>query len=608
MVTMVSRWRKRFILILIVIFLFSTTGIALGLPKDVKGHWAEGVITEMYKNTVATGYNDNTFRPDSTITRAEFVALINRFFGYTETVPITFSDIADNSWYKADVARAIAAGYITGYEDNTFRPDNLLTRQEAAKILATLQKLESPEQNKIEIFTDAVRVKDWAFTAMNALVKFGVIKGYPDNTLRPEGYITRAEAVHLLKKILPQLQSVSLTNGVLAVYFDRAINQLSKDDIIVQAKIDNRPYDLQILSVLLNNIFMVSPIPQTNSYQTLDIAVYAAPNSNKIAGSASATITIPPYSPASPNEAPTKPVITRTPSSGIVTELTPVTITATSTDPDGDNIHYVWSGRIAETSVYPLGRHVVTVKAVDEHGAESEAAAIVFFVVDSATGSGGVMLIGPESRIYENGIDGATITHYTFNVPSVSGHWGDDYAWIKGLNVNTREWEEIEFEYTANGIYLEGSLPPGKYSRLEFFYYASHCMYGKSNITYTVDFVFTDLGPDVPPEAAPVAQGVTISGTAGTGEIVTGNYTYTDANGDLEGSSTYQWYHADDATGANKVAIEGATQKQYTVTSDDSSKYLIFEVTPVALTGVTGTITGNAAASTALLVPGISEN
>jgi len=189
------------------------------------------------------------------------------------------------------------------------------------------------------------------------------------------------------------------------------------------------------------------------------------------------------------NNPPSTPVITRTPSGANVSPNDNVTIKASSTDPEGDHITYVWSGRPAETTKYHLGKQIITVKAVDSAGAESQPAAIVFFVVDPTNG-GGMTLVDKESRIYENGISGATIVRYTFNVPSVSGHYGDDYAWVKGYNRNTGQWEQIDYRTTNNGIYMTGTMAKGKYTKLEFFYYASHCMYGKSNITYTVEYSF----------------------------------------------------------------------------------------------------------------------
>lgn len=93
----------------------------------------------------------------------------------------------------------------------------------------------------------------------------------------------------------------------------------------------------------------------------------------------------------------------------------------------------MWENRPAESNVYPLGKNVVRVKAVDSTGAESPWAAIVFFVADG-NGSGGMTLTGPDSTILENGIEGATITKYTFTVPPVSGHSGNDYGRVRGYN------------------------------------------------------------------------------------------------------------------------------------------------------------------------------
>lgn len=190
------------------------------------------------------------------------------------------------------------------------------------------------------------------------------------------------------------------------------------------------------------------------------------------------------------NQAPSTPVITRAPNGNSVPPNTPVTITAVSTDPEGDAITYVWEGRPSETAVYPLGKNTIRVKAVDAAGAESPWTAIVFFVADSTNG-GGMTLTGPESVILENGIEGATITEYTFTVPPVSGHSGSDYGRVRGYNVLTGVWDQLDYQTTTNGITFSRTLTPGIYTRLEFYYYTNHnCMYNKSNITYSVKYYF----------------------------------------------------------------------------------------------------------------------
>ena len=189
------------------------------------------------------------------------------------------------------------------------------------------------------------------------------------------------------------------------------------------------------------------------------------------------------------NEAPTV-ILTATPTRTTKDGKFFVDIKATATHADGDAITYVWEGGPSETAVYELGKHVVRVKAVDSTGAESPSAAVVFFVMDSS-GSGGMTLTGPSSTINESGIDGATITDYTFTVPPVSGHSGNDYGRVRGYNILTNQWDQLSYGTTSNGITFTKNIGAGIYSKLEFYYYTDHdCMYNKSNITYTVNYHF----------------------------------------------------------------------------------------------------------------------
>ena len=88
-------------------------------------------------------------------------------------------------------------------------------------------------------------------------------------------------------------------------------------------------------------------------------------------------------------------------------------------------------------------------------------------------------------------------------------------------------------------------------------------------------------------QTPPTASAVTVSGTAKVGETLTGNYTYADAESDVEGTSTFKWYRATDNSGTGKTEIAGANAKTYTLQSADLGKHISFEVTPVAATGTT---------------------
>ncbi|MBO9607114.1 MAG: hypothetical protein J7639_14235 [Paenibacillaceae bacterium] len=105
--------------------------------------------------------------------------------------------------------------------------------------------------------------------------------------------------------------------------------------------------------------------------------------------------------------------------------------------------------------------------------------------------------------------------------------------------------------------------------------------------TFYVDdlAVSADSGAEPPVNAAPTAGNVGISGTAETGNLLTGTYTYADAEADAQGTSVFQWYRATSADGSDRTAIAGATALTYTVTRADEGRYVLFGVTPVASTG-----------------------
>jgi WD40 repeat protein len=107
---------------------------------------------------------------------------------------------------------------------------------------------------------------------------------------------------------------------------------------------------------------------------------------------------------------------------------------------------------------------------------------------------------------------------------------------------------------------------------------------------------------------APVASNVDFTGDLSVGATVTGEYTYTDSENDVEGASKYQWYYASDASGTDMLKIIGETGITYTVTQDISEKYIAFEVTPVAETGGADYLVGTPVMTTFKLITEITDN
>ena len=169
--------------------------------SDIKGHWAESTITSWQDKALISGYTDGTFKPDNSITRAEFASMVNKALGLTEKGEVPFSDVQSGSWYYDAISIAVKAGYCSGYEDGTFKPDATITRAEAAVMIALAKGL---TQNTAAAsgFADTANIPAWAKGYVGAVVSAGYMSGRPDGTFDATNTITRAEAVSSLDRAM----------------------------------------------------------------------------------------------------------------------------------------------------------------------------------------------------------------------------------------------------------------------------------------------------------------------------------------------------------------------------------------------------------------------
>ncbi|RJX24823.1 MAG: S-layer homology domain-containing protein [Dethiobacter sp.] len=169
--------------------------------SDIKGHWAEHHIKSWLEKGLAVGYPDGTFRPGNTVSRAEFAVFVNRSFPATNaTGGAEFSDLSTGAWYYAAVSSAVNTKIMSGYPDGTFRPQNPITRQEAASVITRLLGLTAGDKGTT--FADEEEIGAWAQKAVKAVSVAGIMRGYPDGTFGPGKLITRAETVVILDRSL----------------------------------------------------------------------------------------------------------------------------------------------------------------------------------------------------------------------------------------------------------------------------------------------------------------------------------------------------------------------------------------------------------------------
>ena len=193
-------------LVILVVTAFAMPASAKQVFTDLSPeHWCYAKIMDFEKKGYVCGYSDNTFRADRTITRAEYVKIVNNFFGYkpSEKTTSAFKDVNSGDWFMPYVNEAVDRGYIEGFEDGTFRPQDPIRRQEATVILARILKIDKevyPADHKdgLAQYSDSDEVQEWARVAIHSYSVYNFINGYEDGTLRILRNVTRAETVELL--------------------------------------------------------------------------------------------------------------------------------------------------------------------------------------------------------------------------------------------------------------------------------------------------------------------------------------------------------------------------------------------------------------------------
>lgn len=179
-------------------------GESLVTFNDLEGHWAQQDIERAAGMGFVNGYPDGSFRPQNHVTRAEFAVMIARAMELTPNGSEAF-DFADQGiipdWATSFVAEAQLAGVITGYEDGTFRPHSLINRTEmVAMVMRALGQ--TPDSGLRPTFADTDSIAAWAQPYVAAAAEVGLVNGRGNNQFVPAANTTRAEAVVLILRMV----------------------------------------------------------------------------------------------------------------------------------------------------------------------------------------------------------------------------------------------------------------------------------------------------------------------------------------------------------------------------------------------------------------------
>ncbi len=179
------------------------------VATDITGHWMANTLADFNTKGYLVGDENGRVFPDRNMSRAEYAAVINRMMQFTEESGeiSKYTDVKSGDWYRADMAKALQAGYIKGTGADTLSPNSTVTREQAFVMLYRLSYpngVKDQKQAKLTDFSDAGQISEYAKEAISVLVAAGVIQG-EFGRLNPKKDITRAQAVLILSKSEKQL-------------------------------------------------------------------------------------------------------------------------------------------------------------------------------------------------------------------------------------------------------------------------------------------------------------------------------------------------------------------------------------------------------------------
>ena len=164
--------------------------------------WYSQAVNEAYSSKIMAGTTSTTFSPDQTLTRAMLVQMLYALEGKPAvTTKTTFSDVSSTSYYYDAMGWAQKNGIVAGYNNGTVGPNDSLTREQAVVILSAYAKyknVSTGNSKAITSFSDASKVSSWASSAVQWAYGSGLISGFEDNTLRPQGTTTRAQMAQIM--------------------------------------------------------------------------------------------------------------------------------------------------------------------------------------------------------------------------------------------------------------------------------------------------------------------------------------------------------------------------------------------------------------------------
>ncbi len=172
--------------------------------QDVRpGDWCYDAVRYVFEAGLMNGTSATAFTPGTPTTRGQIVAILYRLEGSPAMGANRFSDVAPGAYYASAVSWASENGIVNGYNDGTFRPNNLITREQMAAFLyryASRKGRDVSDRAELSAFTDAGQIASYAVEPLSWAVSAGLVNGVTADTLSPGGNASRAQVAVILSR------------------------------------------------------------------------------------------------------------------------------------------------------------------------------------------------------------------------------------------------------------------------------------------------------------------------------------------------------------------------------------------------------------------------
>ncbi|MEH2387873.1 MAG: DUF1565 domain-containing protein [Nostoc sp.] len=178
---------------------------------DISNHWAGGFIRELVKLEIVNGFPDRTFKPDATMTRAQYAALLVKAFNPSPNRPaIKFKDVPADFWASKVIQQAYQGSFLSGFPDNSFSPNKNIQRVQVIVSLVNGLGLSADSATAIKTFDDQAKIPEYAKDEVIKATQKEIIVNHPNlKQLNPTRDATRAEVAVMVYQALVDANRVA---------------------------------------------------------------------------------------------------------------------------------------------------------------------------------------------------------------------------------------------------------------------------------------------------------------------------------------------------------------------------------------------------------------